>query len=118
MFRRKNKSSYRLAKYHQIKHYVYPVFVPQKLMHARKTLAQRTVPAKMYRKVFNAIVYQDSQERIAPVRSVLSNISSTRDSVSSGFPNTEKRVETVTTRIRVSLRNFAVLGNVVKQKSN
>ena len=93
MFRRKNKSSYRLAKYHQIKHYVYPVFVPQKLMHARKTLAQRTVPAKMYRKVFNAIVYQDSQERIAPVRSVLCNISSTRDSVSSGFPNTEKRVE-------------------------
>ena len=52
-------------------------------MHVRKTLAQRTVPAKMYRKVFNAIVYQDSQERIAPVRSVLCNISS---SVSSGLP--------------------------------
>ena len=65
-------------------------------MHVRKTLAQRTVSAKMYLKVFNAIVYQDSQGRIAPVRGVLCNISSTRDSVSSGYPNTEKRVEITT----------------------
>jgi len=38
-------------------------------MHVRKTLAQRTVSAKMYLKVLNAIVYQDSQERIVAVRS-------------------------------------------------
>ena len=37
------------------------------------------------------------------------NISTTRDSVSSGYPNTEKRAED-TTRSRVFLKNFEVFG--------
>ena len=39
--------------------------------------------------------------------SALSNISNTRDSVSRGYPNTEKRVEN-TTRIGVFLTKFEV----------
>ena len=37
------------------------------------------------------------------------NISNTRDSVSSGYPNTEKRVEN-TTRIGVFVTKFEVFG--------
>ena len=40
---------------------------------------------------------------------VLSNISNTSDSVSSGYPNTEKRVEN-TTRRGVFLTKFEVFG--------
>ena len=40
---------------------------------------------------------------------IISNISNTRDSVSSGYPNTEKRVEN-TTRSGVFLTNFEVFG--------
>ena len=40
---------------------------------------------------------------------VLSNISNTSDSVSSGYPNTEKRVEN-TTRSGVFLTKFEVFG--------
>lgn len=46
-------------------------FVSQKLMHVRKTLAQRTVSAKTYQEVFSAIVCRVSQGKIVPVRSVL-----------------------------------------------
>ena len=94
-----------------IKHNVYPVFLPQKLMHVRITLAQRTVSAKMYLKVFNAIVSQDSQERIAPVRGVLCTISTTRDAVSSGYPNIEKRVE-IATRKGVFLKKSEVYQSI------
>ena len=45
--------------------------------------------------------------------SVLSNISNTRNSVSSGYPNTEKRVES-TTRSGVFLTKFEVLGLPMK----
>ena len=41
--------------------------------------------------------------------SLRSNISSTRDSVSSGYPNTEKRVENMT-RSRVFLTKFVMFG--------
>ena len=41
-----------------------------------------------------------------------SNISNTIDSVSSGYPNTEKRVEN-TTRSGVFLTSFKVFGNVI-----
>ena len=40
---------------------------------------------------------------------LISNISNTRDSVSSGYPNTEKRVEN-TTRSGVFLTKFEVFG--------
>ena len=43
------------------------------------------------------------------VSHILSNISNTRDSVSSGYPNTEKRVEN-TTRSGVFLTKFEVFG--------
>jgi len=79
MFRRKR--NHVIAWLSIIRHNVYPVFVPQKLMHVRKTLAQRTVSAKMYLKVFNVVVYQDLQERIVLVRSVLCKISSTKHCV-------------------------------------
>ena len=42
-------------------------------------------------------------------KSVSGNISNTRDSVSSGYPNTEKRVEN-TTRSGVFLTKFEVFG--------
>ena len=42
-------------------------------------------------------------------QSMISNISNTRDSVSSGYPNTEKRVEN-TTRSGVFLTRFEVFG--------
>ena len=42
-------------------------------------------------------------------RAIRSNISNTRDSVSSGYPNTEKRVEN-TTRSGVFLTEFEVFG--------
>ena len=40
---------------------------------------------------------------------IISNISNTRDGVSSGYPNTEKRVEN-TTRSGVFLTKFEVFG--------
>ena len=43
------------------------------------------------------------------VAGVLSNISSTRDSVSSGYPNTENRVENMT-HSGVYLTKFEVFG--------
>jgi len=45
-------------------------------MHVGKTLAQRTVSAKIHLKVLNAAVCQVSQGRIVPVRSVFCNRSS------------------------------------------
>ena len=43
------------------------------------------------------------------------NISNTRDSVSSGYPNTEKRVEN-TTSSGVLLTNFSVFGYPIKYR--
>ena len=45
--------------------------------------------------------------------SFLRNVSNKRDSVSSGYPNTEKRVEN-TTCSRVFLMKFEVFGNPMK----
>ena len=59
---------------------------------------------------FKSFIYSILHDYSAPQPSVyISNISNTRDSVSSGYPNTEKRVEN-TTRSGVFLTNFEVFG--------
>ena len=50
---------------------------------------------------------------LTPSSSGLSNMSNTKDSVYTTFPNTEKRVGN-TTRRRISLTNLEVFVNVVK----
>ena len=65
-----------------------------------------TAESHMKLEVDYNILLAQNQKRIILSRS---NISNTRDSVLSGFPNTEKRVEN-TTRSGVFLTKFEVFG--------
>ena len=57
----------------------------------------------------NVLTFQEFRDKYSCKSNFLRNISNTRDSVSSGYPNTEKRVEN-TTRSGVFLTKFEVFG--------
>ena len=72
-------------------------------IHSSETEMSTPQPKKILRDIF---ILKSAEKTYIHSRS---NISNTRDSVSSGYPNTEKRVEN-TTRSGVFLTKFEVFG--------
>ena len=83
--------------------FFFSCFVPHK----------KTSRRKCFNRDYLVRNYHDISTFTTDEKCVESNISNTSDSVSSGYPNTEKRVEN-TTRSRVFLTKFEVFGYPMK----